>query len=284
MGATEKPAGPVRPSAIAGSWYPGDAPAIRAEVDRYLADVPGTPLPGRLIGLIAPHAGLRYSGPVAAHSYATLRGRPRLVAVLVGPSHRAAFHGVALYARGAFETPLGRAGVDEATAARLLEGSGVVMADDRPHRLEHSLEMQLPFLQHVVPDLRIVPLLMGNQVREEIDALAAVLARVAGTPDVVLIASSDLSHYHPAEVANRLDAQVVAEVEALRPEGLMDLLERSHEHACGGGPMVAVMKASRAAGARAARVLRYADSGDAGERDKSRVVGYLAAALLAPSP
>ena len=276
-------AGPVRPSAIAGSWYPGEAAAIRAEVERYLADVPGTPLPGRLIGLIAPHAGLRYSGPVAAHAYATLRGRDRLVAVLVGPSHRAAFDGVALYDRGAFETPLGRAVVDEATAALLLDGS-VVVADERPHRLEHSLEMQLPFLQHLVPDLRIVPLLMGSQVREEIDALAAALARVAGAPDVLLIASSDLSHYHPAEVANRLDARVVAEVEALRPEGLMDLLERSHEHACGGGPMVAVMKASRAAGARAARVLRYADSGDAGERDKSRVVGYLAAALLEPRP
>jgi len=275
-------AGPVRPSPIAGAWYPGEARAIRAEVERYLADVPAAPLPGRLIGLIAPHAGLRYSGPVAAHAYATLRGRARLVAVLVGPSHRATFDGVALYDRGAFETPLGRVAIDEATAARLLEGNDVVVADERPHRLEHSLEMHLPFLQHLVPDLRIVPLLMGSQVREEVDALASVLARVAGTPDALLIASSDLSHYHPAKVANRLDAEVIAEVEALRPEALMDLLERSREHACGGGPMVAVMKASRAAGARAARVLRYADSGDAGERDKSRVVGYLAAALLEP--
>ncbi len=274
-------AGPVRPSPIAGSWYPGDAAAIRAEVERYLADVPATPLTGRLLGLIAPHAGLRYSGPVAAHAYASLRGRARLIAVLVGPSHRAAFDGVALYDRGAFETPLGRVLIDEATAALLLD-DGVVAADERPHRLEHSLEMQLPFLQHLVPDLRIVPLLMGSQGRAEVDALASALARVAGAADVLLIASSDLSHYHPAPIANRLDAQVVAEVEALRPEGLMDLLERSHEYACGGGPMVAVMKASRAGGARTARVLRYADSGDAGERDKSRVVGYLAAALLGP--
>jgi AmmeMemoRadiSam system protein B len=155
-----------------------------------------------------------------------------------------------------------------------------VFADERPHRLEHSLEMQLPFLQAIVPDVRIVPMLMGSQVRAQVDALATVLARVAGKEDVLLIASSDLSHYHPAPVANRLDAAVVAEVEALRPDGLMGLLERSHEHACGGGPMVAVMKAAVAAGARAARVLRYADSGDAGERDKSRVVGYMAAALL----
>jgi AmmeMemoRadiSam system protein B len=275
-------AGAVRPSPIAGSWYPGEASAIRAEVARYLADVGAPPPAGRLVGLIAPHAGLRYSGPVAAHAYAPLRGRSSLVAVLVGPSHRAAFDGVAVYGRGAFATPLGPVPIDEATVALLLDGD-VVFADERPHRLEHSLEMQLPFLQHIVPDLRIVPLLMGSQVRSEVDALALALARVAGVVDVLLIASSDLSHYHPAPIANRLDAEVIAEVQALRPDGLMDLLERSPEHACGGGPMVAVMNAARAAGARTAQILHYADSGDAGERDKGRVVGYLAAALLAPA-
>jgi AmmeMemoRadiSam system protein B len=273
--------GPVRPSPIAGSWYPGEAAAIRAEVDRYLGVVPPVALPGPLVGLIAPHAGLRYSGPVAAHAYARLAGRSRLTAVLVGPSHRAAFAGVALYPRGAFATPLGSAPIDEGVAERIAASGGIVIADERPHRLEHSLEMQLPFLQRLVPDLRIVPLLMGSQVRDEVDALAAALSTVAGGGDVLLIASSDLSHYHPAPTANRLDAEVVSEVAALRPDGLMDLLEASHEHACGGGPMVAVMKASVAAGARASTILRYADSGDAGERDKSRVVGYMAAALTA---
>ena len=274
--------GPVRASAVAGSWYPGDAERVRAEVEGYLADVPAQPLPGRLVGLIAPHAGLRYSGPVAAHAYAPLRGWRRLTAILVGPSHRMAFDGVALFPRGTFETPLGRVPIDEEAAERVRQAAGVVFADPRPHRDEHSLEMQLPFLQHLVAELRIVPLLMGSQTRAEVDALSAGLAAAATGPDVVLVASSDLSHYHPAPIANRLDASVVAEVEALRPDGLMDLLEKSHEHACGGGPMVAVMKASAAAGARQARILRYADSGDAGERDKSRVVGYLAAALLGP--
>jgi AmmeMemoRadiSam system protein B len=269
----------VRAPAVAGSWYPGAAAAVRAEVEGYLAAVPDQSLPGRLVGLIAPHAGLRYSGPVAAYAYAPLRGRRRVTAVLVGPSHRMAFDGVAVYARGAFETPLGLVPVDEEVAERVAQTEGVV-ADERPHRHEHSLEMHLPFLQHLVPELRIVPLLMGSQTRAEADALAAGLSTVAGDEDVLLVASSDLSHYLPAAVANRVDAEVVREVEALRPDGLMDLLERSHEHACGGGPMVAVMKASVAGGAREARILRYADSGDAGEHDKSRVVGYLAAALL----
>ena len=140
--------------------------------------------------------------------------------------------------------------------------------------------MQLPFLQHMVPELEIVPVLMGGQSRREVDALATRLLGALSARRALLVASSDLSHYHPATVANALDAQVVADVERLDPDALMARLERDRGHACGGGPMVAVMKAARGLGAARARVLRYADSGDAGERDKSRVVGYLSAALV----
>jgi AmmeMemoRadiSam system protein B len=278
------PRSPVRPAAVAGSWYPGTAAAIAREVDGYLGAAPPSAPAGRLVGLIAPHAGLRYSGPVAAHAYGLLRGAAGLTAVLVGPSHRAAFPGCAVWAAGAFETPLGPVPIDAELAALLLdEGDGVV-EDPRPHRGEHSLEMQLPFLKHVLSDVRIVPVLMGSQRRDEVDALAARLASaLAGRPQALLVASSDLSHYHPAAIANRLDALVVGDVERFDPDALMARLERSHEHACGGGPIVAVMRAARALGATRTRVLRYADSGDAGERDKSRVVGYLAAALTAAS-
>jgi AmmeMemoRadiSam system protein B len=142
--------------------------------------------------------------------------------------------------------------------------------------------MQLPFLQHLVPGLRIVPVLMGSQSRAEADALAQRLgAALRGRP-ALLVASSDLSHYHPAAVANALDAEVIGDVARFDADALMGRLERDRSHACGGGPMVAVMKAARALGATRAQVLRYADSGDAGERDKSRVVGYLSAALLGP--
>jgi AmmeMemoRadiSam system protein B len=235
------------------------------------------------VGLISPHAGLRYSGPVAAYGYSLLRGRSDLSVVLVGPSHRVAFEGLALWTRGAFETPLGRTPIDEDLAAALLQADARLQHTPRPHRDEHSLEMQLPFLQHVVPGLRIVPVLMGSQGREEVGILAAALARaLAGRREALLVASSDLSHYHPAAVANRLDALVVGDVERYAPDALLDRLEASHEHACGGGPIVAVMRAAAALGARRASVLRYADSGDAGEGDKSRVVGYLSAALSAP--
>ncbi len=267
---------------MAGSWYPGTPAAIAAEVEGYLAAARPPAVPGRLVGLISPHAGLRYSGPVAAYGYGLLRGRSRLTVIMVGPSHYAAFDGVAVYARGAFETPLGRVPVAEDIAGALLAAGPSLCDDPEMHRKEHSLEMQLPFLQHVVPDLRLVPLLMGSQSREEADALAGALARVLAGRDVLLVASSDLSHYQPAPVANRLDAEVAECVGRFDPEGLMDRLERRHDHACGGGPMVAVMKAARSLGADRATVLRYGDSGDVGEEDKSRVVGYLSAALSAP--
>jgi MEMO1 family protein len=276
---------PIRKAAVAGSWYPGTAAGIAAEIGPYLAVIPARALPGRLVGLVSPHAGLRYSGPVAAHGYALLAGRSDVTVVLVGPSHRAAFDGIAICAKGAFETPLGRIPIDEELAGGMLSGDARILDDPGPHQLEHSLEMQLPFLQHLVRGLRIVPALMGSQSRSEVDAMARALARaVPPRTDVVLVASSDLSHYHPAAVANRLDAMIVGDVERFDSDGLMGRLERSHEHACGGGPIVAVMKAARDLGADRAVVLRYADSGDAGEHDKSHVVGYLSAALCATNP
>jgi hypothetical protein len=272
----------VRRPAVAGTWYPGSAAAIADVVDRYLANAAVPEVRGRLVGLVSPHAGMLYSGAVAAHSYVLLKGRSDLTVVLVGPSHRFSFSGVALWAKGAFETPMGSAAIDEGVAEAIRAAAPeTVSVSEMPHGPEHSLEMQLPFLQRVVPGLRLVPLLMGSQTRAEVDALALALAAGLAGRDVLLVASSDLSHYHPAPVANRLDAKVVDDLARLDADGLMSRLEADHGHACGGGPIVAVMKASAALGANRATILRYADSGDAGERDKSRVVGYVAAALSA---
>jgi len=274
----------LRRTAVAGSWYPGEARAIAAEVEGYLRAVPATSWPGTLVALISPHAGLRYSGPVAAHGYALLRGKSGLTAVLVGPAHRADFDGSSVFARGGFETPLGTVPVDEELAGLLAGRDPGVVERPGPHRDEHSLEMQLPFLQHLVPRLRVVPVLMGRQSREDVEVLADALARSLAGRDALLVASSDLSHYHPAPVANALDARVVGDIGRFDPEALMDRLETEPGHACGGGPMVAVMKAARALGADSAPVLRYADSGDAGEKNKTRVVGYVSAALGKAAP
>ena len=283
--------GVLRRAAVAGSWYPAAASAIADAVNLDLEAAGAVAAPGRLVGLVSPHAGLRYSGPVAAYGYGVLRAlaeapgsalRGRAVSVvLVGPSHRAAFDGVALHARGGWETPLGRVPIDEELAQALLDADPVVFDDPDLHREEHSLEMQMPFLQHLLPDLRIAPALMGSQSREEVDALAGALAKALAGRPALLVASSDLSHYQPADVAARLDASAVRAVEAYDPDGLMARLETHHNVACGGGPVVAVMKAARELGADRATVLRYGHSGDVGERDRSHVVGYLSAALTA---
>jgi len=270
----------LRRAAVAGTWYPGSAVALGAAVDRHLADA------GRdvavecadLVALVAPHAGLMYSGPVAAYAYRLLRGRVFDVAVLVGPSHFVPFDGVSIYASGGFETPLGVAPIDEACAAALMNATSIVHEHPSAHAREHSLEMQLPFLQRLAPGAKIVPLVMGFQTADTARTLGDALAAAVDRKRALLVASTDLSHYHDAATASRLDAVVIDRVSRFDADGLQAVLTARPEHACGGGPMVAVMRAARQMGARDAAVLHYADSGDV-SGDKTAVVGYLAAAF-----
>jgi AmmeMemoRadiSam system protein B len=276
----------IRPAAVAGTWYPGTAGALTRDVDAYLAGVDAAVLPaGRVDAVIAPHAGLMFSGPVGAYAYKSAAAAgPYDAAILAGPSHFVAFEGVAVYPGGAFETPLGPALIDEALAGELTSSSPVVQPLPAAHRREHSLEMQLPFLRRLFPDVPIVPLLMGYQTADTIRALASALAAVGGGRRVLLVASTDLSHYFDAATAERLDARVRKAVAAFDAEALMALFEdvpegeRGRFVACGGGPMIAVMMAAQARGARHGRVLRYMHSGEI-SGDSSGVVGYLAAAL-----
>jgi AmmeMemoRadiSam system protein B len=271
---------PVRREAVAGSWYPGRPAVLAAEVDRYLSAVSDTPPAESVVGLVAPHAGLMYSGPVAAWAYRAVQGGAFDVVVLVGPSHRVGFDGVAVYPRGAFDTPLGPMAIAEDVADAILAATPVVREDVAAHRPEHSLEMQLPFLRRVLPEATIVPLLMGYQSEATIQALGDALSAALVGRRVLLVASSDLSHYLDARAAAAADREVLDCVERFDPEGLMAALRAKPDHACGGGPIVSVMRAARALGARSGRVLRYADSGDV-SGDKTAVVGYMAAAFVA---
>jgi AmmeMemoRadiSam system protein B len=220
-----------------------------------------------------------YSGPVAAFAYKLLKNATYRAAVLVGPSHFVPFEGVSIWEAGEWETPFGPVAVDAPLATAVRTACAKVIDLPAAHRREHSLEMQLPFLAHVLPGVPIVPLVMGAQTRETSFELGAALARVlSNDSNVLLIASSDLSHYENAVTASRMDAIMVRHVEALDAEGLMAALEHEPRHACGGGPMVSVLHAARLLGASSSRVLRYADSGDV-SGDKSAVVGYLAAAI-----
>ena len=270
---------PIRRAAVAGTWYPGSATALAAMVDRHLAaaaDVPGECVD--LVALVAPHAGLMYSGPVAAHAYRLLRDRTFDLAVLVGPSHFVGFDGVSIYASGGFETPFGVAPIDEECAAALMRATPIIREHPAAHAREHSLEMQLPFLQRLASGAKIVPMVMGFQTADTARALGDALATVVRGKKTLLVASTDLSHYHHAATAARLDAVVIDHVSRFDADGLQAALDARPEHACGGGPTVAVMRAARLVGARDAVVLQYADSGDV-SGDKTAVVGYLAAAF-----
>ena len=275
----------IRPAAVAGSWYPSSADRLAREVDDYIGRAPVGDA-GAPIAIVAPHAGLKYSGPIAAFAYRAVQHGGYDAAVLVGPSHFIGFNGVAIWPRGAWQTPFGSVQVAEDLARAITAASSEVVEHPPAHGREHSLEMQLPFLAHLLPGVPFVPMVMGYQVRQTAFGLGDALARVIvnrttgkeTAERVLLVASSDLSHYEDAPTAQAMDAVVLREVERFDPEGLMRALEHEPHHACGGGPIVAVLHAARQLGATRARVLKYGDSGDV-SGDKSSVVGYMAAGI-----
>lgn len=276
------PKASVRESILAGSWYPGEAGALRQMVRGFLAQAEPVKVPGRPVALIVPHAGLVYSGQVAAHAYKQLEGRKVDLVVLVGPSHRAYLSGCAVYPSGAWRTPLGAVEIEEAVAKALTGQSPLIKADPQAHAAEHSLEIQLPFLQEVCPQAKIVPVMMGQQdpeiARGLAKALAAALKGYQGS--FVLVASTDLSHFHAYDAAVRLDRVVCQRLEKFDAEGLARDIEDGKAEACGGGPAVAVLLAAKELGATGAKLLKCANSGDV-TGDRSRVVGYAAALIYA---
>lgn len=272
----------VRKTAVAGTWYPGSAGGLTREVDAYL-DAADVRVTGDVRAVVAPHAGLMFSGPVGAWSYKAAARGDYDVAFLVGPSHFVGFEGFSVWSGGPFETPLGDARIDAEGVAAMLRSP---LAQDFPaaHTREHSLEMQLPFMRRLLPGVPIVPVVIGYQTREAIGTLAQALIDAAGARRALLVASTDLSHYFDARKAASLDGRVQELMDRFDPEGLLALFEQYPEGergryvACGGGAAIAVMSASRTLGARQGRVLKYGNSGDV-SGDNSAVVGYLSAAF-----
>ncbi|MBK6863955.1 MAG: AmmeMemoRadiSam system protein B [Ideonella sp.] len=252
-------------------FYPAAAPALARELDRLLGAVARTDAARAPKMLVVPHAGYVYSGPVAAHAYALLapwRGRIRRV-VLLGPAHRVAVRGLALPTVDAFETPLGRVVLDAELLARLGQLPQVVRDDDA-HALEHSLEVQLPFLQHMLGAFTLVPIAVGDASAEEV---AQVIELAWGGDETLVVISTDLSHYLPYAQARAADRATV--------DAIMDLEPKlRHHQACGATPLAGALLAARAHGL-APRLLDLRNSGDTAG-DRARVVGYCAVAFDAP--
>jgi AmmeMemoRadiSam system protein B len=272
--------GTVRRSVYAGRWYPGDARGLRKMIQEFLDNVPPQALKGELLGLISPHAGYAYSGQTAAYAYAQLRPSSFAKVVVVSPVHHAYPGRFGTSDKDYYETPLGLVPVDHDLLEAVEKQVHVNRVSQDP---EHSLEIQLPFLQHVLGDLSLVPIMMGDQDWESASelgkALASVILSEAKGDHVLLVASTDLSHFHPYDVAVRLDQMVLDHIAAYDPQGLMATLAMGKAEACGGGPVAAVMVAAQELGANQAAVLKYMNSGDV-SGDRSSVVGYAAVALL----
>jgi len=269
----------IRKSIIAGSWYPGEAAKLKADIERYLAAAKTFSSNSQLLGIVAPHAGLMYSGPVAAFAYKNLKGLGIRTVVMVGPSHRASFEGAAVYASGEWETPLGRVGINSELCQRIIgQDSARIIDLPAAHAQEHSLEIQLPFLQTVLnPGFDIVPIMMSNHSLASCERLAhSIVQAMNGGEGVLLLASSDLSHFHSQSEAQKLDQRVVKGIEKYDPEKLAGELAFEKCEACGGGPIVTVMIACKLLGADRGVVYEYKTSGDV-TGEKGQVVGYLSA-------
>jgi AmmeMemoRadiSam system protein B len=237
-------------------------------------------LDGEPIGIVAPHAGYVYSGPVAGSAYAPVRGRSYGRVVVLAPSHRAAFSGASVWPSGSYETPLGPVPIDAEGAAELRKRGGGLVSDlPGAHRDEHSLEVQLPFLQKALGSFRLVPLVLGSHDLDSARDLGALLDDTFGTADTFYVASSDLSHFHPYDEAVRIDRLLIETLEKLEVEKLSRALERGAVEACGAGPILALASAARDRWGVGARLLAYANSGDTAG-DRQEVVGYAAFAIL----
>ena len=269
----------IRQPAVAGMFYEGDPARLRKHVDRLLEDAESVQLPGQIRGIVSPHAGYVYSGPAAAVGYKALRGSVYDAVILVGPSHREFFDGASLYPGDAFRTPLGDVSINKEIRDSIAAQSDVLALSDTGHRNEHCLEVQLPFLQRVLGEFSFVPIVIGNQSSEICLALGDAIAKVAAQKNLLLVASSDLSHYHTYESAVGLDRQVIDSVEAFDEYEMMRQLDGERIEACGGGPVVTVMHAAKLLGANRGKVLYYCNSGDI-TGDKTAVVGYLSAAFV----
>lgn len=270
----------VRESVIAGSWYPGNPSVLRQDIHRYLDEArpPASP-PGALRALIVPHAGYMYSGKVAAHAYRLLRDQAFERVVILAPSHRARFRGASVYNLGGYRTPLGVVPLDREMVDALLLHPEVFQFVPEADAEEHSLEIQLPFLQVLLESFHLTPIVMGEQSLDFCEKMARVLCETCRHRPALLVASSDLSHFHSYTEAKRLDEIVCDHVARFDPAGLEEALRGGECEACGAGPMLTVMLAARELGADQAMVLHYANSGDV-TGDRRGVVGYLAAALV----
>jgi AmmeMemoRadiSam system protein B/AmmeMemoRadiSam system protein A len=264
-----------RPSTHAGTWYPGTAKELHDMIQGFLDNARGR-VHGEIFGLISPHAGYIYSGPVAAFAYKTLDGMEFDDVIIIGPSHYHGFYGASVDTVAGRMTPLGKVEFDEKLAHTLIENNKEIIYEAPAHAQEHSTEIQVPFLQTVLKKFTAVEIVMGAHDYKTCEMLSEAIIKACADRKVLIVASSDLSHYHSQKEAERLDQLVIDAVSRYDPEVLSNRLSKDSCEACGGGPIITAMLITKKLGATKAKPVMYATSGNI-SGDYSQVVGYLAA-------
>ncbi|HYA12624.1 MAG TPA: AmmeMemoRadiSam system protein B, partial [Thermodesulfovibrionales bacterium] len=263
--------------AVAGTFYPADKDSLKKSVDEFLSKAEKVPANGKLLALISPHAGYVFSGQVAAYGYKQIQGGDIKKVILIGPSHQVSFKGASIYTKGSFKTPLGDVKINGKIAEDLLNETADVRFYPEAFEKEHSVEVQLPFLQRVLKDFTIVPILISSPTKKTFEHLVSKLTDIIDEK-TLLVASTDLSHYHDYSTAKEMDSKVISAIERLSITDIIDLLGTGKAELCGGFPVIIVTEVARRSGANLGVVFKYANSGDVtGEKDK--VVGYASIGL-----
>jgi len=273
----------VRRPAVAGTFYPGDAKTLSRQVREFLARATKEEADGEIIALVSPHAGYVYSGQVAAYAFKMVEGMKFDAVVVVAPSHRAHFQGASVYDRGEYETPLGLLPVEKEIGRKLIEASDLISFFPQAHSQEHSLEVQLPFLQEAIGKFNLVPIVLGDQSYRTCQAVGRAIVQAVKGKKILLVASTDLSHFHPYDKAVKLDNIILEDLRSLDAQKLDQNLGSGKGEACGGGAVITVMLAAKEMGANRSRVLKYQNSGDV-TGDRAGVVGYAAAVFYRNPP
>ena len=259
-----------RMPAVAGQFYPGTQRSLHAQMEAFInrdADKE------KVIGVMSPHAGYMYSGGVAGALFSTIIIPP--VVIILGPNHRGAGSEFAIMTEGSWISPLGETAIDEALGKRLLKHSNLLEEDIEAHAHEHSLEVQLPFLQYLRPDVRIVPICIGGRNQAQFIELGEEIAACTKemVADILIVASSDMSHYEPHETAKRKDSLAIDAILELDEKKMLSRLVEHGISMCGYGPTASMITAAKKLGAKKAELVRYQTSGDT-SGDYSQVVGY----------
>lgn len=269
----------VRRARWSDQFYPGSPKALKDAVNGFLENVDQEKLPGKLIALISPHAGYIFSGQVAAYAYHQLEGEDFDTVILLGPSHHLPVRGASVYAEGWWQTPLGKVEVDSEIAKEIISKHQLFNFDEKAHKDEHSLEVQVPFLQATLKDFKIVPIVVNDSSEEFCQLLADAIVASKGKKKILIIASTDMSHYHPYGRACLTDGVAIQDLENFNLDSLRSHLISGKTELCGGAAVFTAVLAAKACGADRIKLLKYANSGDV-TGDKDRVVGYGAFAIM----